>query len=120
MSLDFVILVCLFGTSLLLFFCFCVVCFVGCTGLRLRLSFLFCEYTLLDVCCSGVLVPADAVSTESLRDASKGEGCLPIQKAGVWHSMKTFFGTDLAMLAYDVVTDVEVDDEETTSFLASK
>ena len=77
-------------------------------------------YTLLDVCCSGVLVPADAVSTESFRDASKREGCLLIQKAGVWHSMETFFEIDLATLAYDVVTDVEEDDEATTSFLASK
>ena len=60
----------------------------------------------------------DLVCMDGLKEASRRDGCGPIQNAGVWQSTETFFVADLAALAYDVVTDGE-DDDDVTSFLAS-
>ena len=63
--------------------------------------------------------PVEVVSTDGRNEASRRDGCGPIQNAGVWQSVQTFFVADLAALAYDEETEGEEEDEHTTSFLAS-
>ena len=75
------------------------------------------ELPVVDV--SFVPEPVEVVCTDGRKEASRRDGCGPIQNAGVWQSVETFFVADLAALAYDEETDGEEEDEDTTSFLAS-
>ena len=101
----FWVFVCDFGWAC--FFCF--------RGELLRTLFLL-KLELLVVAVSCFPEPVD-VWTDGRKEASRRDGCGPIQNARVWQSTAAFFVADLAALADDVVTDGE--DGGTTSFLAS-
>ena len=57
--------------------------------------------------------PVDAVWTELSLEASKSDGCFPIQNAGVWHSTftVTFLRTDLTAIAYDEAAGVTTNND---------
>ena len=70
---------------------------------------------------SDVPVPVVVVITEGSLEASRRDGCGPIQDAGVWQSTDTvtFFETDLTAEAYDGAAEDEGGDEDATSLFAS-